>query len=295
MKEKLGYQINRLVHNRIASNYLWVFLGQNIGAVFSMLSLIFTLKIISTYDYGSLVIIQTYCLLISGFFSLRTFNGVIKFVTDSEISNDYSRMKRYVNTGFVIDFAAGLISVIFGIVLLKPITILMGWDSETIQFVNMYLPVVFFYPLLHGTSTGIMRKLGYFKHVNIIHAGIYGFQCAILLFTWLFNIGNFHVVLIEYALTEILECLVLVAVSIRILQRSDIFHNFWKNGITLEGAFIKYNIYYGLISTFDQLLGNISTLLINKYIGNFATAYIKVITRICSVFTKITNPISQVF
>lgn len=59
--------------------------------------------------------------------------------------------------------------------------------------------------------------------------------------------------------------------------------------------FLKYNIYYGLISTFDQLLGNVSTLLINRYIGNFATAYIKVITKICSIFTKLTNPISQIF
>lgn len=154
--------ISKLKRNKLIKNYIWVFLGQNTGAVFSMLSLIFTLRIISTYEYGSLVIIQTYCLLISNLFSLRTFNGVIKFVTDSEQRNDKQEIFQYINTGFFLDFMAGVISVIFGIILLSAITNLMGWDEDTVIYVNMYLPVVFFYPLLNGTSTGIMRKLGYF-------------------------------------------------------------------------------------------------------------------------------------
>lgn len=35
-------------------------------------------------------------------------------------------------------------------------------------------------------------------------------------------------------------------------------------------------------------------MIINKYLGNYTTACLKVITRICSLLTKITNPIGQV-
>lgn len=287
--------LNRIKENKLVKNYIWVFLGQNIGAVFSMLSLIFTLRIISTYEYGSLVIIQTYCLLISNLFSLRTFNGVIKFVTDAEQNNDKRAIKQYINTGFFLDFIAGVVSVIFGIFLLNIITNLMGWDSNTIKFVNMYLPVVFFYPLLNGTSTGIMRKMGYFMQVNLIHAIVFGLQFFLLCVTWFMHIGSFKLVVIEYVGTEILECICLLIYSIIILQKKSPYYDFWRAGLSKNIEFIKYNIYYGLISTFDQLLGNVSTLLINRFVGNFATAYIKVITRICSLFSKLTNPISQIF
>lgn len=287
--------ISKLKRNKLIKNYIWVFLGQNMGAVFSMLSLIFTLRIISTYEYGSLVIIQTYCLLISNLFSLRTFNGVIKFVTDSEQRNDKQGIFQYINTGFFLDFMAGVISVIFGIILLSAITNLMGWDEDTVKYVNMYLPVVFFYPLLNGTSTGIMRKLGYFFHVNLIHALVFGIQFLLIFLTWILKIGSFQLIIVEYVGIEILECICLLICSVAILQKNEEYQGFYKAGLSRDVEFLKYNIYYGLISTFDQLLGNVSTLLINRYIGNFATAYIKVITKICSIFTKLTNPISQIF
>ena len=118
--------LERIKNNKIIKNYIWVFTGQNLGTLFSMLTLIFTLKIISTYDYGSLVIIQTYCLLVSNLFSLRTFNGVIKHITDAEQTDDNIRICQYINTGFLLDLLSGTISIIFGILLLKPIAFLMA-------------------------------------------------------------------------------------------------------------------------------------------------------------------------
>lgn len=284
----------RIRGSRIAMNYIWVFLGQNIGTVFSMLSLIFTLRIISTNDYGAMVIIQTYGQLISNIICIRTFNGTIKFLTEAEQTNDIKKTKQYISTGFALDVAAGIIAFIFGIILLNPITALMGWDAETVRFVNMYLPVVLLLPMLNGTAVGVLRKLGFFKQVNEIHAIIYGCQTLVLIITWVLKVGNLQVVLVEYALTEALEGVALFIYSLKKINQHEEYRSFWKEGLCKESAFLKYNIYYGLTSTFDQILGNVSTLLINKYIGNFATAYIKVITRICSLFTKLTNPISQV-
>ena len=195
--------LDRIKNNKIIKNYIWVFTGQNLGTLFSMLTMIFTLKIISTYDYGSLVIIQTYCLLVSNLFSLRTFNGVIKHITDAEQTDDNIRICQYINTGFLLDLLSGTISIVFGILLLKPIAFLMEWDVETVRFVNMYLPVVFFYPFLYGTSTGIMRKLGYFFHVNLIHAIAFGLQFMLVFLTWLSQSGSFKLIIIEYMGTEI--------------------------------------------------------------------------------------------
>ena len=281
--------------SRLVKNYIWVFLGQNLGTFFSMLTLAFTLRVISTYEYGSLVIIQTYCLLISNLFSLRTFNGVIKFATDAEQNGEKKAVLQYINTGFCLDIIAGLISIVCGFLLLTAITALMGWDINTVKHVNMYLPVVLFYPLLNGTSTGVLRKLGYFFHVNLIHAIVFGIQFLLIFSNYVLRISSFTLVLLEYAGTEILECLALAAYSIVVMQKNIYYKSFWRAGLSKDIRFLKYNVYYGLISTFDQLLGNVSTLLINKYIGNFATAYIKVITKICGLFSRITNPIGQIF
>lgn len=287
--------IKRIKSNQMTMNYIWVFLGQNIGSCFSMLTLIFTLRVISTFDYGSLVIIQTYCGLISNIFCLRTFNGVIKYSTEAESFGNTNLVKKYLNTGFVLDLLTGIIAFVFGFILLRPVTILMGWDPQTVRFINFYMPTMLFNPVLNGTAVGILRQQGYFKHVNIIHAIVYGLQTFILLATWITKVGSLQVVALEYAFTEIIESVVLMIFAVYILQRTEKYRNFWKSGMTLESKFLKYNLSFGLLLTFDQILGNVSTLLINKYVGNFATAYLKVITRICSIITKITNPIGQIF
>lgn len=287
--------IEKLKKKRLLKDYLWVFLGQNIGSVFSMFSVIATLRIISAYDYGSLVMIQTYCLLISNIFCIRTFNGIIKYIAEAEQKKNIVLAKQYINTAFILDIAMGIVAFAFGFILLKPITILMGWDQETITYVYLYMPAIITYPLLNGVPTGILRKTGHFKEVNIVHALVYGLQFFVLLITWMGKFGTFKIVLLEYAVTEIVESIALLIMSIQVMQKMEEYKDSWKVGVSKDIRFLKYNISFGLLSTFDQVLGNVSTLLINKYVGNLATAYLKIITRVCSILAKLTNPISQVF
>lgn len=286
--------IQRIRNSSIAMNYIWVFLGQNIGTVVSMLSLIVTLRIISTNDYGSLIIIQTYCLLISNIFCSRTFNVVIKYLTEAEKSDDYVKGNQYILSGFIFDVGTGIVALVLSVFLLNPIARLMDWDPEMIKHASIYLPVILSFPLINGTAVGVLRKMGLFKQVNIIHVIVYSCQLLILFITWVLKVGNLQVVLVEYALTEVLEGFALLAYSLKCVGKSQVYCKFWKTGISRDGNFYKHNIYYGLSLTFDQILGNVSTLLINRYIGNFTTAYIKIITKICSIFTKLTSPLGQV-
>ena len=181
------------------------------------------------------------------------------------------------------------------ILLIKPVTAVMGWSLSTIKYVSFYIPVIFFYPILNGAPTGILRKTGNFKKVNIIHALVYGFQLISLLIIFLIGIREFRIVLLDYAITEIAETVIITILAFSVIQRNEKYKSFWKCGLTRNIEFYKYNFYYGLMLSFDQILSNVSTLLINKYVGNLVTAYLKIITKICSMITKLTNPISQVF
>lgn len=292
---KLISGIKRKLGSNLVKDYIWVFIGQNAGSVFSMLTLVITLRVINTAEYGILTIIQTYCLLISNLFSLRTFNGLIKYATDALVNNNYLLVKKYINTSFVIDFGAGLFSYGMAFALLVPITKLMEWDTDMMSYVYLYMPIIILYPLLNGAPVGILRKLGYFKQVNLSHAIVYGIQFIVILGTYILGIGDFKIILLEYLFTEIIECLVLVVMTICILSKKSEWRGFMKAGVIWDWGFMKYNIYYGLISTFDQILGNASTLLINKYVGNLTTAYLKIITKICSLLTKLTKPVGQIF
>ena len=293
--QRIRALLEKLKTNRLVKDYIWVFLGQNIGSIFTMLSIIVTLKIICTEDYGALTVIQTYCLLISNVFALRTFNGIIKFSTEAEKSGDINETKKYINSAFLLDVIAGVIAFIAAFLLVKPVTAFMGWDPTTVRFVQLYIPAILFYPILNGAPTGIMRKTGHFKQVNIVHASVYGVQLLSLCGILIFGVRNFKVVLIDYAITEISETVIVSILALRVLQKDENYRGFWKSGFTKNRDFYTYNLYYGLMLSFDQILTNISTLLINKYVGNLVTAYLKIVTKICSLITKLTNPISQVF
>ena len=291
---KFVHSIKNKLSNGLIRDYLWVFIGQNAGSVFSMLTLMFTLKVINTAEYGILTIIQTYCLLISNLFSLRTFNGLIKYATDALVERNYTIVKKYLNTSFVIDFGAGIFSYGMAFLLMAPITGLMGWDAEMMNYVYLYMPIIILYPLLNGAPVGILRKMGCFKEVNLSHAVVYGLQFLIVAVISLLGVHDFKIILLVYLFTEILECIILAVMAVYILNKKEEWRGFLKAGLIWDWDFMKYNIYYGLISTFDQLLGNVSTLLINKFVGNLATAYLKIITKVCSLLSKLTKPVGQI-
>ena len=295
MENKIGKLWNRIKGHSITKNYIWVFLGQNIGSVFSMLSLMITLRLISAEKYGALVVIQTYCLLIANIFGLRTFNGIIKYITQQDAKGDVRLAQKYINTAFLLDGIAGVVAFVAGFFLLDTVRMLMGWEAETVRSVNMYLPVVLFAPIKGGASVGMLRKLDHFKQVNLLHATVYGIQTGTLCLALCLKLTDFRLIIAIYMLTELAECLCLLIMSLYVLQKKSKYAGFWKQGFSGDRSFISYNIFYGLTSTFDQLLGNVSTLLINRFAGNFTTAYIKVITQICSVFSKLTSPFSQIF
>ena len=161
--------------------------------------------------------------------------------------------------------------------------------------VFLYLPVVVFSPILHGAPIGVLRKLDRFKQVNIIHTILYGSHTLFLGILLLSDTKNFVLVLLSYAFAEIIESLILFGYAILVMKKTSSLRGFWKAGFARNPRFLKYNVLYGLTTSFDQLLGNVSTLLINRFIGNFATAYLKVITKICGMFTKLTNPLGQIF
>ena len=287
--------IHKLKNNKLFRDYIWVFLGQNLGSVFTTLSIIVTLKIINTEDYGALTVIQTYCLLISNIFALRTFNGIIKFSTEAEKDGTKIETKKYINSAILLDVVAGAVAFVAAFLLINPVTSFMGWEPSTVRFVRFYIPVILFYPILNGAPIGVLRKLGHFKQVNIVHASVYGAQLLTLCVLYVLGIHDFKVVLIDYAITEIIETVVVSVLAYRVLQRDENYRGFWRAGFSKDKEFYKYNFYYGLMLSFDQILTNVSTLIVNKYAGNLVTAYLKIITKICSLITKLTNPISQVF
>lgn len=295
MFPELKDEFKSKLNSSLTKNYIWVFFGQNAGSVFSMLTLVFTLRIITTDEYASLVVIQAYCLLISNLLSLRTFNGLIKFATEALLQNDYGRVRRLFNTAFLYDVVAGVASLVCGYALVGIITPLMGWRLTVKADLLMYLPVVVFYPILNGAPVGILRKLDKFKEVNLVHASVYGLQFCTVLLLWITRLKNHIILYCIYASFEIVECIALVLLCCHELNKNAHYRGFWKDGFDFDVSFIKYNLYYGLTISFDQLLGNVSTLLINKYIGNLATAYLKIVTRLCSIITKFTSPVSQVF
>ncbi len=294
MLEKIRKLTKRMYRSKIGMNYIWVFLGQNTGSVFTMITLVLTLRIISSEEYGAMVAIQTYSLLISNVFCIRSFNGIVKYITDYENKKEFAKAKKYINTSFLLDAISGIGAFVLGLILIRPLTMLMGWDAEKLQYAFIYLPVVFFLPLLHGTPVGILRQLGRFKQVNIIHAITYGIQCLVMCVTLIMNVGNFFVVLIEYAVTSTLEGIFLTIYCFYEIQKREEYKNFWREGISRDITFIKYNLYCGISISFDQILGHGTTLILNRFAGNLTTAYIKVITQICSIISKFTNPIAQV-
>lgn len=291
--------INKFKHslsdNRFLKNFISLLLGENISAVLQVISMTIIIKAIGNEKNGMLIMIQTYCYLMSDVMSMQTFNAVIKFVSDSIQVKNFNKAKQFIKLGFIIDFMTGFGAFILGIILFDFITNLMNWSNDFYKYVLIYLPVVFLRNTLTGTSIGILRFADEFRLIVKIKVIISLLRVIIYMGLWTTDQGFIYFLTTEVIL-ELSMCITLIILSVKKLRKLG-YGDFYQVKIERNTgfAFIRFNIFNGISLTMDLLLGHISNMFLSRIIGFSSLSIFRVLERIGSIASRITVPLLQLF
>lgn len=290
MKNKIKYIENKIRENRLAKNFLLIFSGEGVSSIFGFLATIFIINAIGSYKHGILVAVQTYTNLFYGLFSFKTFQALIKFLAKSEKDNDVAMSKIYIKWSVLLDASCLIATLFFGIILKNSVISIMDWDAKISEYCILYLCIYMLY--FQGTTIGILRYFENYKHVvtsNITCSFVrcVGFLCC------LFLKYDFEAFFIIDCIGNAIKFILMNYYTLKTLKQQNLL-DFYKVKLKFCPDFLKFSIYSNLTSTIDLPVNQITSLIINKYLGFEATSVYNVFGNVGSVINKLGDPISQV-
>lgn len=278
--------------NKLTKNYIVVFCGSNISSVLQLIATILIVSTIGNEGNGILVLVQSYCYLCADLIDAQTFNSVIKFMAECQVKKMKEQMISYIQCGFLIDILFGCIGVTIGFLGMNFICKWMNIDVAFRSLLMIYLPAMLFRNSANGTAVGVLRQMDKYNYVVSINAIVAGFRVIIYLLLKVLNMPTTLYVITESAL-EILNGILLILYSILVLKKNGI-SIFVKRKPGNIKKFLRFNMDNTIIHSLDLVLGNVSNLIISKYLGVSMLSIYKIMEKISNILVRFISPFTQV-
>ncbi|WP_338631221.1 lipopolysaccharide biosynthesis protein [Clostridium baratii] len=290
MRNKILQCFNIFKKNKLVNNFAILLSGEGIISLISMLSLAIIIKAIGLELNGVILSIQTYCLLLNNIFAFKSFQALIKYVSVAIEEKKDDRTKSYILQSYVLDIISVVISVIVGFIFLNIYARFMGWDNSIIFYCKIYLLASLFQ--IQGTPIGILRTFNKFNYItyNNVFVSIIKLLLYIVGLFMGFGFGYFIIVeIINYILPNI----ILNVLSYKTLKYYNI-EDFHSIKFKFDKEFFKFNFYSNISSTIDIPVGQLTTVLINKYLGFEQISIYKIFEKLSSIIGKLGSPLNQI-
>lgn len=290
MKKSIVGVYQKLYSHKLIRNFMMIFTGQGVASIFNMLSTIIIVGGIGSTQHGILVVTQSYGSLFYSLFSFKTFQGLIKYLAKSRSEDDLESTKLYIKWSLIMDICSLCLMFVLGLLLQDVIINLMSWNVKLKKYCVIYLAIQLFY--FQGTCIGLLRS--YERYNCVVKALV--ISSIIRLFSYgicYISFKSFYSFFLSECLSQLVNYLLLIFYTYKLLKEKDLL-NFYKVKLRLKKEFIMFNIYSNLTSSLDLPVNQITTLIINKYLGFEANSAYNVFTNLGSIINKLGDPINQV-
>ena len=283
-------KIKAIKENKLVKNFIVLLTGEGISSILSMLSVILIVKAIGLEGNGMILSIQAYCLLLTSIFGFKSFQALIKYISNEIQKENFEKVKNYIKQSYFLDIVAAVITMIVSFIFLNLYSKFMGWNNELLRYSYMFIVATVFQ--IQGTPIGILRifdKFNYITYNNVIVAVLRVIFYLIGIFMGLKLNYFMYIELFLYVLPNI----TLNYLSYRTLKENKL-QDFYKVEFKIDKNFFKFNFYSNISSTIDIPISHLTTIMINKYLGYSEISIYKIFEKIGSLIGKIGSPIGQI-
>lgn len=287
---RIRKKVKELTKRKLVKSFLVIFTGQGLSSVLGLIAILIIVQGIGSENHGIIVMAQTYVSMFFSLFSFKTFQALIKYLTQALKNKDLDEAKVFIKWAFVLDIGSLILAFLFGLLLEDLVISWMGWDMSIKPYVTVFLFTILFN--IQGSTVGILRtfeKYGYVVIAQIVGA-------AIRVFGWGACLLG-HMNLWSYFIVE-----VIATVSTYLMQLFYMFHtlkkenllDFYKVKLKWNKDFLIFNLYSNLASSIDLPINQVTQFIINKYLGFAANSVYSVFERLGTIINKLGDPINQI-
>lgn len=282
-------KLQRLRKNNIVRHSVELFFTQGFASVIAMVNTSLMVKGLGMTAVGIVGSIVAYATFFDGLLNFQSYNSVIKYGSEAKAENNTERLFSYFRMAFYQDAVTAILAALLGAACMETVSSWLQWSNEVKELALVYLITI---PMnINGSTNGVLRlndKFTYTGTISIITNALKT-VCLVFMMNWGFTVR-------EYLYVEIGRILLYNA-TVFIVSNHVNIEKYGKSPyvgrFVFDKEFTKYNIYNNLRTTVDMPTGQVVNLLINKFLGFEAVGIYTVLTKIGSIVSKVTSPISQ--
>ncbi|NND56794.1 MAG: hypothetical protein HKN57_06045 [Xanthomonadales bacterium] len=149
----------------VLKNFGVVIRGRGIAGVFSVLATGLMANALSPTEFGLVVLIHTYVMVIRGALNFRTFEAVVRYgIPLNDAGNDAGFLALLRSTT-LIDLASAVLAALVGILAASAAGVILDWDAEMVTWASFYS--LFILSTANGTPNGILRVYNRFDALSV--------------------------------------------------------------------------------------------------------------------------------
>lgn len=149
---------------RILGNLGFLVKGRGIAGIMLFGVTALMARTLGPAEFGFVMVIQTYVLLLRGIFEFQIYDSVVKFGVPSQDDADHPKLRRLLKLCFRVDRVARIIGTLVGLSLVPIIGPAIGMNHSQVWMMALYT-LVLMITVAEGTSIGILRL---FDHFDIL-------------------------------------------------------------------------------------------------------------------------------
>lgn len=267
--------------------------GKAAAGVLSLVYLVLVTHRLGAAEYGVLVLVNAYAVLIGSLLAFSGFHGVVRYGGIALESGDRAGFARIVRFMAVIEIGCGVVAILVAAILAPLIGPRLGWSADTIRIAIPYSLAVI--ATVRATPQGLLQIAGRFDLIGLHQAVSPVVRLIGAMGVWFAGGGliGFITVWLVAAVAEGLAMWGFGLVAWRALAQGEPFRGPWR-GAARDTAGLKRFI---LITNFDitvrELAPNLAPLTVGWLLGPAAAGLLALTQRATALIAQPTVLLSQ--
>ena len=150
---------------RVLKNFGVVIRGRGIAGIFSVGATGLMANALSATEFGLVVLVHTYVMVIRGALNFRTFEAVVRFGIPLNDSQDQSGLRALLRSTMLIDLSAAVLATIIGMTMAPLAGHFLQWDADMVTWAAGYSLIML--ATANGTPNGILRIYDRFDALGV--------------------------------------------------------------------------------------------------------------------------------
>lgn len=278
---------------RLFKNAGILFSGNAVTALLGLAAVTLTARALGPEQFGILVLIQTYVLIVASLVSFQSWQALIKFGAEALEGKREEDFKTLIKFGTLLDAGSAVLGTAIAIAAVYWVSLWQGWGPEIVRMASLYSLVILFY--LVGTPTAVLRLFDRFKLFAVQQVSASILKVAGVVAVLLAGGSLIHFLLV-WMISESFSYLLLLALGWRELHRQG-YTGVMKSpmaGITQKHPGLWRFVWVTNLTGSVKLAGReLDVMLVGAFMGAESTGIYKIAKYFAKILAQVTDPLDQ--